>query len=803
MGAYLSEPVKEKVSEDGGDPRFSYGASSMQGWRISQEDAHNCILSLGDDAKLSLFAVYDGHGGAEVAQYTAQHFPQHIFKQKQSSSKTNFSDSLLEESFLSFDQHLKLPAVLQNLREIAGGGGKPANKDADPKEARMLQKEASMPLEQILAKYVHHRASAMLKERRRADGEEVSDDEEDEGEEDDEEEDDDEEDDEEGDEEDDDDDDDDDAQDEEENEDEEGEKVVNGEKEDNAEQEKTPKENGVMVNGDHATSEEAAAEAEAEEEKSSSSSKESKFEMEEFGIKGASKCGKGGKGKGKKTLLPRVPIEASPAIQAKTDSKAPKTESKLAKVDPAPIPLKMDLEQQLLNGHSENENNENKEREQQTRTNGDNNTPREEENDRAAVATAPTGTASSLKTEGDDGEQQQHKSEFAKESDSKEKTTTTTTVKEAATNGDVEKKSAVVKKGSSAEAEAAEAEGEKKVDAVVEEEGANAEGSSAGSSAAAATSAGSKRSRKAAPVRHVKLLEMNTDDDSDDSEDDLETKMMKDLQEPESDDSEGDDGEDDDVGGEDDEEDGEDDEDEEAEGDDDDDDEDYEDIQGGGEEPGFDSGCTACVSLLVGNELFVANVGDSRCVVSRAGEAVDMSFDHKPTDEVETDRITKAGGKVTEDGRVNGGLNLSRALGDHSYKKVTNLSDREQMISALPDIKSMVLTNQDEFMVIACDGIWNSLTSQEVIDFVKMRIDHEKELTLSQICEELFDHCLAPHTMGDGTGCDNMTCIIVRFDSLPAMSGSGKRSKADDGEEAAEAPSGKRQRLDGDDKDAA
>ena len=83
-----------------------------------------------------------------------------------------------------------------------------------------------------------------------------------------------------------------------------------------------------------------------------------------------------------------------------------------------------------------------------------------------------------------------------------------------------------------------------------------------------------------------------------------------------------------------------------------------------------------------------------------------MSFDHKPTDEVETDRITKAGGKVTEDGRVNGGLNLSRALGDHSYKKVTNLSDREKMISALPDIKSMVLTPQDEFMVIACDGIW-------------------------------------------------------------------------------------------------
>lgn len=80
-------------------------------------------------------------------------------------------------------------------------------------------------------------------------------------------------------------------------------------------------------------------------------------------------------------------------------------------------------------------------------------------------------------------------------------------------------------------------------------------------------------------------------------------------------------------------------------------------------QPGFDSGCTACVALLHGSQLYVANVGDSRCVVSRAGTAYDMSVDHKPEDEIETNRITKAGGKVTEDGRVNGGLNLSRALG--------------------------------------------------------------------------------------------------------------------------------------------
>lgn len=83
------------------------------------------------------------------------------------------------------------------------------------------------------------------------------------------------------------------------------------------------------------------------------------------------------------------------------------------------------------------------------------------------------------------------------------------------------------------------------------------------------------------------------------------------------------------------------------------------------------------------------------------------------------------------------------------------------MISALPDIKKLIITPEDEFMVLACDGIWNFMTSSEVVNFVRLRlIDNVK---ISQICEELFDACLAPNTMGDGTGCDNMTAVIVRF----------------------------------------
>lgn len=133
-----------------------------------------------------------------------------------------------------------------------------------------------------------------------------------------------------------------------------------------------------------------------------------------------------------------------------------------------------------------------------------------------------------------------------------------------------------------------------------------------------------------------------------------------------------------------------------------------------------------------------------------------MSFDHKPEDQIEFDRIQKAGGRVTLDGRVNGGLNLSRAIGDHGYKMVRSvgavvllldfinvlpfqnkkLPPEEQMISALPDIKKITIGPEDEFMVLACDGIWNFMTSDDVVEFVQERIaDPTKKL--SEICEEV------------------------------------------------------------------
>lgn len=199
------------------------------------------------------------------------------------------------------------------------------------------------------------------------------------------------------------------------------------------------------------------------------------------------------------------------------------------------------------------------------------------------------------------------------------------------------------------------------------------------------------------------------------------------------------------------------------------DEEDEEEYIGGdfNEDPGNDSGCTAVVALLVGRELYVANAGDSRCVVCRDGKAIEMSYDHKPEDELERTRINKAGGRVTQDGRVNGGLNLSRAIGDHAYKTNKDLPLSDQMISPVPDVKKLTIDpEKDSFVLLACDGIWNSLSSQETVDFVNDRLKksakHDTNY-LTNIIKELFDHCLAPDTMGDGTGCDNMTAVIAKL----------------------------------------
>jgi len=175
----------------------------------------------------------------------------------------------------------------------------------------------------------------------------------------------------------------------------------------------------------------------------------------------------------------------------------------------------------------------------------------------------------------------------------------------------------------------------------------------------------------------------------------------------------------------------------------------------------LNAGCTAVVALKHGDELYVANAGDSRAVLCRGdGEVYPLSFDHKPSDKIESDRIVKAKGFVNHVGRVNGNLNLSRAIGDLKYKQNKEISPAEQIISGDPDITVTQLLPTDKFIVIACDGIWDCFTNQAVVDFIEERKKEGK--SLRAIVEDIFDFSVSvdPRTT-QGIGGDNMTCMII------------------------------------------
>jgi protein phosphatase 1G len=180
-----------------------------------------------------------------------------------------------------------------------------------------------------------------------------------------------------------------------------------------------------------------------------------------------------------------------------------------------------------------------------------------------------------------------------------------------------------------------------------------------------------------------------------------------------------------------------------------------------GREYGWDVGSTACAAVVSEDRVYVANVGDSRCVLSKNGEAVDLSIDHKPNTPRERARIEAAGLDV-EDGRVNGALNLSRALGDLRFKNNSRLCSTQQAVTAVPDIACVDLKPEHDFLVIASDGIFDVLSSQEVVEFVRENLIHRGDPVL-EVAEKIVRHCLAPSCEGyrGGTGMDNSTVVIV------------------------------------------
>ncbi|KAF5305697.1 hypothetical protein FQA39_LY09186 [Lamprigera yunnana] len=165
------------------------------------------------------------------------------------------------------------------------------------------------------------------------------------------------------------------------------------------------------------------------------------------------------------------------------------------------------------------------------------------------------------------------------------------------------------------------------------------------------------------------------------------------------------------------------------------------------------AGTTALIALLESDsKLYVANVGDSRGVMCDIrGNAIPLSFDHKPHQMRERKRIKEAGGFVTFNGvwRVAGILATSRALGDYPLKD-------KKFVIADPDILTFDLTDHKPlFIILASDGLWDTFTNEEAIAFIKERLNEPDFGAKSITLEAYYRGSL-----------DNITVVVINFQNF-------------------------------------
>nr|AGV54359.1 protein phosphatase 2C 13-like protein [Phaseolus vulgaris] len=160
-------------------------------------------------------------------------------------------------------------------------------------------------------------------------------------------------------------------------------------------------------------------------------------------------------------------------------------------------------------------------------------------------------------------------------------------------------------------------------------------------------------------------------------------------------------------------------------------------------------GTTALTALVLGRHLMVANAGDCRAVLCKRGVAVDMSKDHRPSYLPERRRVEEMGGYI-DDGYLNGYLSVTRALGDWDFK--FPLGSVSPLI-ADPDVQVVTLAEEDEFLIIGCDGVWDVMSSQDAVSLVRRGL--RRHDNPEQCARELVKEALRLHSS------DNLTVIVI------------------------------------------
>jgi len=177
------------------------------------------------------------------------------------------------------------------------------------------------------------------------------------------------------------------------------------------------------------------------------------------------------------------------------------------------------------------------------------------------------------------------------------------------------------------------------------------------------------------------------------------------------------------------------------------------------------SGSTAICILIKGSLIYTAWLGDSHAVLVRGGVPIKIVDPHKPNRDDERARITALGGTIMHWGtwRVNGQLAVSRAIGDGEYKPY---------ISADPDVTTVEVNGSEEFLIVGCDGLWDTITPEEATEIV---FDHLEEKKADGGDIDNISARLATVAKEKGSG-DNITIIVIFLKPVEDVTSLGKLS---------------------------
>ena len=165
-----------------------------------------------------------------------------------------------------------------------------------------------------------------------------------------------------------------------------------------------------------------------------------------------------------------------------------------------------------------------------------------------------------------------------------------------------------------------------------------------------------------------------------------------------------------------------------------------------------ESGCCATTLLKNGSNVYVAGLGDCRCLVMYDAECIQIGEDHEPTSYAEYARIVGAGCHV-RDGRVNGEINVARALGDFQFKD-PGLDAAHFAVTCVPDVFRLVDWAGVRFVVLACDGLGNGVPRADIARKLWNAVV-EKRQSVPDACCELAEKAAIE-------AFDNVTLLVVQ-----------------------------------------